>query len=264
MGLALRFSAGADLPDCLLLDVARLRQVLVNLVGNAIKFTEKGGIAVTVERVPDAPAAAVPPSSGALALRFTVADTGIGIPEAFKPRLFGFFAQAPGQDHATYGGTGLGLAISQRLVRLMNGEISVADNPGGGAVFTLLLRKVPIVAAPSAREPVPAGSGARVSPAAGPAEASGPGEALDDGLEEEIAAVRRTLRIRQARALGERLLAAGARRGSAELSRLGEDLCGAAAAFQIDRMKRALEQAADFAARFKHGTGSEVRMKGHP
>ncbi len=86
-------------------------------------------------------------------LAISVSDTGRGIPEEFKPLLFGAFQQPTGQDHARFGGTGLGLAISQRLAKLMNGAITVENNPAGrGSVFTVTLRAVPMVAAPGVPE----------------------------------------------------------------------------------------------------------------
>ena len=142
-GIALEFSYPL-LRDGMMLDIARLRQVLVNLIGNAIKFTDHGGVTVTVEVKSEDEE-----RKSACTLIFTVADTGIGISDEFKPRLFGAFEQQPGQDHAKYGGTGLGLAISQRLARLMNGEITVSDCAAGpGTVFTLMLRNVMIYSAP--------------------------------------------------------------------------------------------------------------------
>ena len=144
-GLAATFSTTPGSPDSAMLDVARLRQILVNLIGNAIKFTDHGEIRVTGELLTST-------ISGAT-LRFVVSDTGIGIPDFFKPRLFGSFEQVPGQDHAKYGGTGLGLAISRQLARLMNGDITVADNPvGRGSVFTLILRDVQVFHAPPRNE----------------------------------------------------------------------------------------------------------------
>ena len=137
--LTLRFSVAPDVPDGLWLDHARLRQILTNLIGNAIKFTDQGSVDIQME--------------GSLSfdgeprcnLCISVADTGVGISKEFMPRLFGTFEQASGQDHAKYGGTGLGLAISQRLAHLMNGDITVRDNPAGrGSVFTVCLPSVPI------------------------------------------------------------------------------------------------------------------------
>ncbi len=146
-GLALRFQTEPGVPGGVLLDQPRLRQILVNLVGNAIKFTEAGAVEVRVacERRSEA--------ERRCDLVFTVADTGRGIPDDFKARLFGAFEQLPGQDHAKYGGTGLGLAISQRLARLMNGEITVADAPAGsGSVFTLRLKAVAVTGPPCESE----------------------------------------------------------------------------------------------------------------
>ncbi len=142
-GIELGFSY-PPLRDGMMLDIARLRQVLVNLIGNAIKFTDRGGVSVTVEVKSEDEE-----RKAACTLVFRVADTGIGISDEFKPRLFGAFEQQPGQDHAKYGGTGLGLAISLRLARLMNGEITVSDCADGpGTVFTLVLRNVMIYSAP--------------------------------------------------------------------------------------------------------------------
>ena len=146
-GLALRIHVEPGVPGGVVLDAARLRQILVNLVGNAIKFTEAGAVEVRVacERRSEA--------ERRCDLVFTVADTGRGIPDDFKARLFGAFEQLPGQDHAKYGGTGLGLAISQRLARLMNGEITVADAPAGsGSVFTLRLKAVAVTGPPCESE----------------------------------------------------------------------------------------------------------------
>ncbi len=145
-GLVLRCFVAPDLPKGLWLDHARLRQILTNLIGNAIKFTDRGSVDVLVEGT------VCPGGDPCFNLRISVADTGKGISEEFKPRLFGAFEQAAGQDHAKYGGTGLGLAISRRLAHLMNGDITVGDNPAGrGSVFTISLPSVPIAtaAAPS-------------------------------------------------------------------------------------------------------------------
>ncbi len=147
-GLAATFFSSPSLPESAMLDITRLRQILVNLIGNAIKFTDTGEIRVTAEQAPASPSINGPPPSTSC-LRFVVSDTGTGIPDSFKPRLFGSFEQVPGQDHAKYGGTGLGLAISRQLARLMNGDITVTDNPAGrGSVFTLTLRDVQVFESP--------------------------------------------------------------------------------------------------------------------
>ena len=106
-------------------DAARLRQVLLNLAGNAIKFTEKGGVAVIVE--PDAQ-----PDE----IRFQVRDTGIGLAPQDQARIFLDFEQADGSATRKFGGTGLGLAISKRIVERMDGGITVDSEAGRGATFT--------------------------------------------------------------------------------------------------------------------------------
>ncbi|TCP08840.1 PAS domain-containing hybrid sensor histidine kinase/response regulator [Caldimonas thermodepolymerans] len=129
--LELNFREQPGLPPVLHGDPLRLRQVLTNLVANAIKFTERGEVVVDVQQVPGVP---VPP--GQVMLEFTVRDTGIGIAPEVLPRLFSAFTQAHGGMARRYGGTGLGLAISKQLVEMMGGEIGVTSMPGQGSRFT--------------------------------------------------------------------------------------------------------------------------------
>jgi signal transduction histidine kinase/ligand-binding sensor domain-containing protein/DNA-binding NarL/FixJ family response regulator/HPt (histidine-containing phosphotransfer) domain-containing protein len=147
---------GADLPEFVRGDPTRLRQVLVNLVGNAFKFTQRGEVRLRVERL----AKTTPRSAKAVAcnlIRFTVEDTGIGIPADAMPRLFQKFEQADSTTTRRYGGTGLGLAICRQLVELMGGEIRVASTPGVGSVFTFELPLedgvAPPLVQPAPREP---------------------------------------------------------------------------------------------------------------
>ncbi|HKY20129.1 MAG TPA: response regulator [Vicinamibacterales bacterium] len=128
--LELLCDVGGELPHRLLADAGRLRQVLVNLIGNAIKFTESGEVAVTVwmEHAEDAG-----PSIGTLHLAVT--DTGIGIPLDKQAAIFEAFNQADGSITRKYGGTGLGLTISTNLVHLMGGRLWVESTPGTGSTF---------------------------------------------------------------------------------------------------------------------------------
>ncbi len=112
-------------------DPVRLRQILFNLVGNAVKFTSEGGVTLSVKRISATDAEQV--------LEFTVQDTGIGIPEDKQKMLFGDFQQVDASTTRKFGGTGLGLAISKRLVERMGGSISVVSLEGRGATFTFTI-----------------------------------------------------------------------------------------------------------------------------
>ena len=126
-GLELACRVHPDVPDQLIGDPARLRQVLVNLVGNAIKFTERGEVVVDVE--------AEPRSGDDVVLHFRVTDTGIGVPPDKREAIFAPFTQADGSLTRLYGGTGLGLSISSQLVSLMGGRIWVESEVGRGSTF---------------------------------------------------------------------------------------------------------------------------------
>jgi signal transduction histidine kinase/ligand-binding sensor domain-containing protein/CheY-like chemotaxis protein len=138
VGFSLEFGDG--LPQFVVGDPTRLRQVLVNLVGNAFKFTQRGAVRMRVERVaPGQSQGGVDAPPGVNLIRFTVADSGIGIPADAISRLFQKFEQADSTTTRRYGGTGLGLAICRQLVELMGGEIRVASTPGVGSIFSFEL-----------------------------------------------------------------------------------------------------------------------------
>ncbi|MBP7864587.1 MAG: response regulator [Acidobacteria bacterium] len=127
-GLTLRVSHAPEIPACLRGDPLRLRQVLINLIGNAVKFTRAGEVEVATE-----PASR---EGERVAVRFTVKDSGVGMSAEEVGRLFQPFSQGGSYISRVYGGTGLGLMISQRLVELMGGRIEVASEPGRGSVFS--------------------------------------------------------------------------------------------------------------------------------
>jgi signal transduction histidine kinase/ligand-binding sensor domain-containing protein/CheY-like chemotaxis protein len=131
-GLALHVEIGDTVPTVLRGDALRLRQTLINLVGNALKFTARGSVSVRASRLDEV--------DGSCVVRFEVADTGIGIPRDAQRRLFEPFSQADTSTTRRYGGTGLGLAICRRVVELMGGALGVESAPGVGSTFWFSVR----------------------------------------------------------------------------------------------------------------------------
>jgi CheY-like chemotaxis protein/nitrogen-specific signal transduction histidine kinase len=129
--LELTYEVRPEVPDFLIGDASRLRQVLVNLIGNAIKFTEVGEVAVC--------ASVVSREDDVARLRFDVRDTGVGIPLEKQHLIFEAFRQVDGSTTRRFGGTGLGLSISRKLVTMMGGEIGVESTPGEGSTFSFTL-----------------------------------------------------------------------------------------------------------------------------
>ncbi|MBZ8138756.1 hybrid sensor histidine kinase/response regulator [Rubrivivax gelatinosus] len=140
-GLKVELQIAPEVPDAVIGDASRLKQVLLNLIGNGIKFTERGGVTLRLT-----PAAA---PEGRRGVHFEVADTGIGIPADAIARLFQPFSQVDATRSRSHGGTGLGLAISQRIIEAMGGHIGVESTEGRGSSFGFTL------ALPPAPEPVP-------------------------------------------------------------------------------------------------------------
>lgn len=126
-GLELALLIHHDVPSLLRGDSGRIRQILLNLGSNAVKFTQTGNVIITVDLLDESDLTAL--------LQFAVSDTGIGIPEEKRTLIFDKFSQADGSTTRTYGGTGLGLSISKRLVELMGGEIDIESEPGKGSRF---------------------------------------------------------------------------------------------------------------------------------
>ena len=139
-GLALRLEHPAELPTALEGDALRLRQVLINLVGNAVKFTERGEVVLSL---------ALSPTAGRMRCAFAVRDTGPGLSAEAQARVFAPFEQGDMSTRRRHGGAGLGLAISRELVAAMGGELAVESAPGEGCVFRFVL-ELPVCAA---REP---------------------------------------------------------------------------------------------------------------
>jgi signal transduction histidine kinase/CheY-like chemotaxis protein len=132
-GLDLHYEIGEDVPLALKGDPTRLKQIIVNLVGNAIKFTDRGQIELKIKTMDKEDIVDIQP--GQIPLLFSVRDTGIGIPADMQKAIFESFSQADSSTTRKYGGTGLGLAICKQLCRLMGGDIRVAGKQGEGSVF---------------------------------------------------------------------------------------------------------------------------------
>jgi two-component system sensor histidine kinase/response regulator len=127
-GLEVNWALQGDIPEFLMGDPNRLRQILINLAGNAIKFTKEGEVSVRAQRLQS--------KNGSVPIRFAVSDTGIGIPKEKQRQIFDSFSQADSSTTREFGGTGLGLSISARLIQLMNGELELESTPGKGSTFT--------------------------------------------------------------------------------------------------------------------------------
>jgi two-component system sensor histidine kinase/response regulator len=147
-GLELAWRVAPDVPDHLAGDASRVRQVLVNLVGNAVKFTEKGEVVVEIERDSQS-------SEAMIVLHFCVRDTGIGIAKEKQDMVFGAFTQADSSTTRKYGGTGLGLAITRRLIDLMGGKLWLESEPAVGSAFHFTIRFETASAQPAPDYPDP-------------------------------------------------------------------------------------------------------------
>ncbi|MET0660696.1 MAG: response regulator [Steroidobacteraceae bacterium] len=145
--VALRIPSG--IPESILGDPGRVRQIVLNLMGNAIKFTQRGHVLITLEMLPAS-------NARPARIRCTIADTGIGIAQEKQALMFQQFAQADASTTRTFGGTGLGLAISKRLVELMGGEIGFSSQEGAGSTFWFTLpAEIAVTAADESQLPLP-------------------------------------------------------------------------------------------------------------
>ncbi|NBB90586.1 MAG: PAS domain S-box protein [Spirochaetes bacterium] len=258
-GIELTSSVADDLPALLYFDKARLRQILVNLVGNAIKFTERGSIEIALE----------PSEDDGFNLELTVTDTGIGMSEATQAHMFEPFSQGRSDTGRTYGGTGLGLAITKRLVERMDGSIEVSSSEGEGTRFVVRLPSLPCRhETPSRTEPDVAGPAAATPTAERPAPAT-PDEAarvpasefaeLPDEERERLRQAikdrvrpqwRRTQEVKMRDDIvgfAERIESLGGEFGVQALARNGHDLAEAAREFDVEAMEQGLDRFRDLA-----------------
>ncbi|MFU8770090.1 MAG: ATP-binding protein, partial [Desulfotignum sp.] len=245
----LKFHIDMDdtVPDCLLLDDMRLRQVLSNLVENAVKFTEKGQVTLSARACPGSGPKTVD-------LTIQVCDTGIGIPKEKQEMVFESFAQAAADITRKYGGTGLGLAICRQLVTLMQGSIRLESDPGRGSKFEIFL---PGVTVSRNRKQKLDRSGAALTglgddtwqpalfgPVFSRALAQHPD--LEPLVKAQILPLlpgsQDGVKISDARAIADRIMEMGRQFGLESFNRFGRDLSGHAETFDVEKIALSLEQ----------------------
>jgi two-component system, NarL family, sensor histidine kinase EvgS len=242
-GISLEVSVDSRMPAAMRLDETRLRQVLFNLVGNAIKFTHDGGVTVRATATPlaggDGDEAEGRMSRSQLVV--IVQDTGIGIPEDQQQQIFDAFEQQEGQNSRRYGGTGLGLAISRKLVRMMGGELDVESEPGVGSTFTVRLPDVEVTDEKAEEDGQPQESDRLLAQTLSMQERGWLREQLERDFGDEWQTVRESGDPEQMRDFACRVIEWGQRVRSPSVTRYGEKLLADVEAFNLDAVNSALE-----------------------
>ncbi|HEX2960852.1 MAG TPA: ATP-binding protein [Ignavibacteriales bacterium] len=234
-GVGFNMNIAPGVPGRLLLDEVRVRQILFNLIGNAVKFTDSGMVSVNVR------AEAESENRGKVDLFFEVCDTGLGIPEDQFELIFEVFRQREGQSTKKYGGTGLGLTITKRLVEMMNGRISVESKVGSGSTFRFNLPDVEVISggedysAPLTGEEVP-------ETVAEPLKVSGnAGRYLSNELMSRWQSVKDGMMIDEITAFASEVKKLGEENSSDILISYGGDLFESADTFRVEKINELLE-----------------------
>lgn len=245
-GISLEVSVDSKMPAAMMLDETRLRQVLFNLVGNAIKFTHEGGVTVRATATPrksggDQVAQNNTDKRSWYRLVVTVTDTGIGIAPEQQDQIFEAFEQQEGQNSRRYGGTGLGLAISRKLVRMMGGELNVESEPGAGSTFTVSLPEVEVTQEQAEEEGTPEESERLLAQTLSMQERGWLREQLARDFGDEWETVRESGDPEQMKDFAVRLVEWGKRFRSPSVVRYGEKLLTDVEAFNLDSVNTALD-----------------------
>lgn len=248
-GISLEVSVDSKMPAAMMLDETRLRQVLFNLVGNAIKFTHEGGVTVRATATPRKSSEKHPIEKEDCEtdrrcfyrLEVTVSDTGIGIPPGQQEQIFDAFEQQEGQNTRRYGGTGLGLAISRKLVRMMGGELHVESEPGVGSTFTVKLPRVEVTGAQADDDGTPEESERLLAQTLSMQERGWLQEQLARDFGSEWETVRESGDPEQMKDFANRVFEWGKRFRSPSVTRYGERLLADVEAFNLDSVNSALE-----------------------
>ncbi|HET8801010.1 MAG TPA: transporter substrate-binding domain-containing protein [Marinobacter sp.] len=246
-GITLEVSVDSRMPSAMMLDETRLRQVLFNLVGNAIKFTHDGGVTVRATARPLKPRKEGDEAARGSAERqyyklvVTVKDTGIGIAQDQRDRIFDAFEQQEGQNTRRYGGTGLGLAISRKLARMMGGELEVDSEPGAGSVFTVTLPRVAATVEEVDDDGEPKEAERLLAQTLSMQERGWLREQLASDFGGEWETVRESGDPEQMKDFARRVVAWGQRFRSSSVTRYGEKLLADVEAFNLDAVNSALD-----------------------
>ncbi|PCM43161.1 ATP-binding protein [Marinobacter sp. ANT_B65] len=240
-GITLEVSVGSDMPVTMMLDETRFRQVLFNLVGNAIKFTHEGGVSVRATVQPVKSDTEETPEHQTYRLTVKVKDSGIGISADQRERIFDAFEQQEGQNTRRYGGTGLGLAISRKLARMMGGELEVESDSGNGSVFTLTLPQVQATGEQAEDEGETKESERLLAQTLSMQERGWLREQLTADFGEEWQAVRESGDPEEMKGFALRVLEWGQRYRSRSVTGYGEKLLADVEAFNLDAVNSALE-----------------------
>ncbi|KEF30244.1 hypothetical protein D777_03420 [Marinobacter nitratireducens] len=243
-GISLEVSVDSKMPAAMMLDETRLRQVLFNLVGNAIKFTHDGVVnvrAIATLMTPEADENSVSAEHQYYQLVVTVKDTGIGIAKDQLERIFDAFEQQEGQNTRRYGGTGLGLAISRKLAQMMGGTLDVESELGAGSVFTVTLPQVEATVEQAGDEGEPKEEERLLAQTLSIQERGWLCKQLASDFGNEWESVRESGDPEKMRDFACRIIEWGQRYRSRSVTRYGEKLLADVEAFNLDAVNSALE-----------------------
>ncbi len=240
-GITLEVSVVSGMPDAMMLDETRLRQVLFNLVGNAIKFTHDGGVTVRATATELEQSGTEKPDTRYYRLVVTVADTGVGIAPDQQERIFDAFEQQEGQSSRRYGGTGLGLAISRKLVEMMGGKLTVESEANQGSTFTVTLPRVEATVEKVEQDGTPKESERLLAQTMSLQERGWLREKLAQDFGDEWRDVRESGDPEQMKDFALRVIEWGKRYRSSSATRYGEKLLADVDAFNLDAVNTALE-----------------------
>ena len=240
-GISLEVSVVSGMPDAMILDETRLRQVLFNLVGNAIKFTHEGEVTVRASAEELEHSGRESGETRHYRLVITVTDTGVGIAPDQQERIFDAFEQQEGQSSRRYGGTGLGLAISRKLVEMMGGKLTVESEQNKGSTFTVILPRVEATVEQAEEEGEPKESDRLLAQTMSLRERSWLREKLAQDFGNEWQDVRESGDPEQMKDFALRVMEWGKRYRSSSAIRYGEKLLADVEAFNLDAVNSALE-----------------------